>query len=88
MNRKKSSGRQYKKKSKKKAEKLNNTLNRTQKFDAYFKPIKENEEQQVSISNLPLPNMTNDSNIINSPIKQILEYQNLEPLPPPPPKMK
>lgn len=81
MNRKKLSGFQYKKKTKEKAEKLTNVFNRTQKVDAYFKPIIENEEQQVSISNLPQSNTTNDSNIINSPKKQILENQNLESVP-------
>lgn len=81
MNSKKLSGCQYKNKLKEKAEQLTNVLNRTQKVDAYFKLIKENEEQQVSISSLPQPNLTNDSNIINSPKKQILENQNLESVP-------
>lgn len=67
MSRKKLSGCQYKKKAKEKADKLTNVLNCTQKVDAYFKPIKGNEEQQVSISNLSQPKMTYDSNIINSP---------------------
>lgn len=79
MNRKKLSGAQYKKKSKERAEKLINVLNQTQKVDSFFKPVKENEQQHESISNIPQPLMNNDFNIIPSSKKQLLENQNPEP---------
>jgi len=63
MNRKKLSGCQYKKKTKERAEKITDILNRTQKVDAYFKPINENEEQ-VSISNFFFSVFTPAANLL------------------------